>query len=76
MTHTRGVFDPGAGARADLSRGVGDAILRVQTHAGWRADDPHGDHDEGTLWGLVRPNLGVCQTAARQLPDSCQTAGD
>ena len=26
------------------------------------------------LWGLVRPNLGVCQTGARQLPDSCQTA--
>ena len=40
MTPTRGVFDPGAGARADLSRGVGDAISRVQTHAGRRADDP------------------------------------
>ena len=50
MTPTRGVFDPGAGARADLSRGVGDAISRVQTHAGRRADDPHGDHNEGTWW--------------------------
>ena len=40
MTTAPRDFVPGAGSRPDLFRDIGDAILRVQLHAGWRAEQP------------------------------------